>query len=47
MGNSYQGIREHVDTLFKCEKFAVIAHAIEKKKQEKMHYFMALSCNRM
>ena len=31
MGNSYQGIREHKDTLFKCEKFAVIAHAIEKK----------------
>ena len=46
MGNSYQGIREHVDTWFKCEKFAVIVHALEKKKK-KMHYFMALSCNWM
>lgn len=46
MGNSYQGIREYVDTWFKCEKFAVIVHAIEKKK-EKRHYFMSLSCNWM
>ena len=48
MGNSYQGIREHVDTLFKFEKFAVIAHAIEKKNRKKcitLWHWAVIECN--
>ena len=48
MGNSYQGIREHVDTWFKCEKFAVIVHAIEKKNRKKgitLWHWAVIECN--
>ena len=48
MGNSCQGIREHVDTWFKCEKFAVIVHAIEKKNRKKgitLWHWAVIECN--